>query len=108
MAHIDSLHAAVLGSDFGLLDGQQVGSCHRDHRAAAVDTHTHRDTDTHGQLLRSDWLLDQPGWDCPVLEDGPTGLDAADGGVLAVAVLGIWVGHLCPVNHQADGGGARS
>lgn len=109
VAHVDGLHAAVLGSDFGLLDGQQVGSRHRDHRAAAVETHTHMHR--HRCTVRF-WAL--MGWwirlggGGPVLEDGPAGLHAADGGVLAVAVLGVWVGHLGPVNHQADGGGARA
>lgn len=70
--------------------------------------HTHTQTQMHGQVLGSDWLVDQTGRGGPVLEDGPAGLHAADGGVLAVAVLGVWVGHLGPVNHQADGGGARA
>lgn len=60
-AHVDGLHAAVLGSDFGLLDGQQVGSRHRDHCAATVETHTH--TQRHRRMVRleapGDWLVDQ-------------------------------------------------
>lgn len=45
---------------------------------------------------------------CYLLEDGPVGLDAADGGVLCINVFSIRVRDLCPVNHQSDGGGARA
>lgn len=43
-----------------------------------------------------------------LLEDGPVGLDAGDGRVLGVNVFGVGARHLRPVNHQADGGGARA
>ena len=35
-AHVNGLHSSVLGADFGLLDGEQVGSCDGDQRAATV------------------------------------------------------------------------
>lgn len=43
-----------------------------------------------------------------LLEDGPVGLDAGDGGVLGVDVFGLCARHLSPVDHQPDRGGARA
>lgn len=37
-SYVISFHSSVLGSDFGLLDGQQVGSCYCDHRTATAHT----------------------------------------------------------------------
>lgn len=42
------------------------------------------------------------------LEDGPVGFDAGDGRVLGVDVFGVRARHLGLVDHQTDGGGART
>lgn len=102
-SYVVRFHSSVLGSDFGLLDGQQVGSGDCDDRAATVHTEQTRygsalPTDAHEDDLDAG-LQD-------LLEDGPVGLDARDGRVLGVDVFGLRVHHLSPVNHQPDRGGA--